>query len=131
MRLVTAAIIKKNGTVLIARRGPSEKLAGYWEFPGGKVDADETLADCLIRELREELGISVVPGRTLCESDFHYEHGAFRIVAIEATAESYDFQLKVHDQVAWVLPIHLKEFALLPADIPIIEVLTGESNEKI
>lgn len=129
--MVTAAIIKRNGTVLIARRGPGEKLAGFWEFPGGKVDGEETLEGCLIRELREELGVEVVPGRTLCESDYSYDHGSFRIIAMEATPESYDFQLKVHDQVAWVKPDCLQEFALLPADLPIIDILTGEKNEKI
>lgn len=126
MKTVTAAIIKRNGAVLIARRGPAEKLAGFWEFPGGKVDGDETLSECLIRELREELGVSVVPGRTICESDYNYEHGSFRIIAIEATAESYDFHLKVHDQIAWVGPDRLQEFNLLPADKPIVDVLKGE-----
>ena len=117
--------------VLIARRGPAEKLAGYWEFPGGKVDGDETLAACLIREIREELGIDIVPGRHLCQSEYNYEHGSFRIVAIEAKSESDDFRLTVHDEVAWVLPEHLDEFALLPGDKPIIDVLKGEQNEEI
>ena len=131
MKLVTAAIIRKDGKVLLTRRAPGEKLAGFWEFPGGKVDANETLAECLVRELREELGIVVVPGETFCESDYSYDHGAFRIIAIEAKAESYDFQLKVHDQVAWVQLDRLREFDLLPADRVIIEALIGESNEKV
>lgn len=126
MMLVTAAIIKKNGSVLIARRGPREKLAGYWEFPGGKVEGKETLAACLIREIYEELGVPVVPGRTICESDYSYEHGSFRIIAIETTTESYAFKLKVHDQIAWVPPKRLPAFALLPADKPIVDILIGE-----
>jgi 8-oxo-dGTP diphosphatase len=116
---------------LIARRAPSEKLAGFWEFPGGKVDGDESLASCLVREIREELGVNVIPGRTLCESDYVYEHGSFRIVAIEAEADSHDFELKVHDKVAWMLPEQIEELPLLPADKPIIEILKGDLDEKV
>jgi len=50
-------IIRKNGSVLLARRSPREKLAGFWEFPGGKVENGETPEECLARELDEELGI--------------------------------------------------------------------------
>jgi 8-oxo-dGTP diphosphatase len=128
MKVVTAAIIRRNETVLIARRGPGEKLAGYWEFPGGKVDGDETLPDCLVREIYEEFNVNVVPGKTLCESDYEYEHGSFKIVAIEATTESVDFQLKVHDAVAWVQLERMQEYALLPADKPIVDFLIGGSK---
>ena len=51
MILVTAAIIEKNGLVLAARRKPGCHLAGYWEFPGGKIEAGETKKQCLAREL--------------------------------------------------------------------------------
>jgi 8-oxo-dGTP pyrophosphatase MutT (NUDIX family) len=57
MRQVTAAIIEDSGKILIARRSPASKLAGMWEFPGGKVEEGESPELCLVRELREELGI--------------------------------------------------------------------------
>jgi 8-oxo-dGTP diphosphatase len=55
MKLVTAAIIRDGENILVVRRGPREKLAGFWEFPGGKVEHPETLQECLERELFEEL----------------------------------------------------------------------------
>jgi 8-oxo-dGTP diphosphatase len=58
-RTVAAAIIQKEDCILLARRSPGEKLAGFWEFPGGKVENGESPEECLARELREELGIGV------------------------------------------------------------------------
>ena len=69
---------------LITRRGPDSKLAGYWEFPGGKVEEGETRRECLERELYEELGIQAHAGEEIAESEYHYDHGAFLIIAIEA-----------------------------------------------
>jgi 8-oxo-dGTP diphosphatase len=131
MRLVTAAIIRKGDLVLVARRSPSQKLAGFWEFPGGKVEENESLEDCLVREIREELGVTATAGRTLCESDFHYEHGFFRIVAIEALVESTDFTLKDHDKIAWLPPQQLHSLSLLPADEPIVAVLEELLNDQV
>lgn len=54
---VAAAIVHLDGKILITRRAPGEKLAGMWEFPGGKIEHEETPQECIIRELREELGV--------------------------------------------------------------------------
>jgi 8-oxo-dGTP diphosphatase len=54
---VTAAVIEREGQVLIARRGEGRALAGKWEFPGGKIEPGETPEQCLVREVREEFGI--------------------------------------------------------------------------
>ena len=80
-RVVTAAIIPREDCVLLARRSPGEKLAGSWEFPGGKVEAGETPEGSLARELLEELGIEVRIGDRVAESSYEYEHGTFRVIA--------------------------------------------------
>ena len=67
-KFVTAAIILRDDRVLLARRSSGQKLAGFWEFPGGKVEAGETPESCLARELEEELGIGVHVGRKFAES---------------------------------------------------------------
>lgn len=125
MRLVAAAIIRRGDLVLIARRDVSQKLAGFWEFPGGKVEGAETIEECIVREIHEELGVEAIPGRTLCESIFRYDHGAFKIVAVETEVKSRDFCLQSHDQIEWVSPKKLREFNLLPGDFPIADVLKG------
>ena len=85
MKAVTAAIIQSGDSFLIARRAPGEKLAGFWEFPGGKVEPNETLQECLERELKEELGLTVRAGDVITESAYHYEHGSINLVAISAS----------------------------------------------
>ena len=84
MKDVTAAIIVKDGKVLIAKRKPTDKLPDKWEFPGGKIEPDETPRDCLAREMKEEFGITVSVGEFLGESVYHYEHGAIRLLAYRA-----------------------------------------------
>jgi 8-oxo-dGTP diphosphatase len=123
MKTVTAAVIVQGGRVLITRRRPGEKLAGMWEFPGGKVETGETLENCLARELREELGLIVEVGTVLAESIYHYEHGSIRLVAMQAVVCDGTITLSVHDRAEWVHPRDLSSFSLAPADIPIADRL--------
>lgn len=89
--VVTAAIICDRDQVLLTRRGPGERHAGFWEFPGGKLHLGETLQECLERELFEELGVRSIVGSVICTSDFSYDHGTIRLVALETTIESIEF----------------------------------------
>ena len=98
MKTVTAAIIIRDQKVLLTRRGPSEKLAGYWEFPGGKVEDGEALQECLGRELFEELGVAAVIGEVMAESEYHYDHGSFLLVGMYANLLSDGITLTVHDK---------------------------------
>jgi 8-oxo-dGTP diphosphatase len=123
MRQVTAAIIEKNGSILLARRAPSSKLAGMWEFPGGKIEEGESPEECLVRELREELGIETSVHELLAESVYHYEHGCFQILAYRSQIHAGEIELRDHDQVAFVPVLDLLSYALLPADIPIAEAI--------
>ncbi len=129
MKIVTAAVIKKNNKILVARRGAGEKLAGLWEFPGGKLEEGETLQECLKRELEEEFGIMTKSGLEITSSIYKYEHGSFRIVALESTIVSGSIELRVHDKVEWVDLNELLEVDLLPADIAIAEHLV-QNKEK-
>lgn len=115
MKDVTAAIIVKDGQVLIARRAPSEKLAGRWEFPGGKIEHAETPEQCLERELLEELGIKTQVNGFFAESVY----GSIRLLAYFADILAGTIQLRVHDKYRWVGPDALLDYDLLPADIAI------------
>ena len=123
MKIVTAAIIVDDGRVMITRRREGEKLAGAWEFPGGKVEPGETLQDCLVRELREELGVITEVGQVLAESEYHYEHGSIQLVALDTHIISGEITLTVHDKIEWVRPDDLLNFSLAPADISIAKHL--------
>ena len=70
--VVAAAIIERDGRFLVTRRQAGVHLAGHWEFPGGKCDAGESLAECLARELREELGVDAAVGDELLATTHDY-----------------------------------------------------------
>lgn len=119
MKRVAAAVVYLEGKVLITRRAPGEKLAGLWEFPGGKLEADETPQHCIVREIHEELRVGSIAGDILTESVFTYPGDTIQLVAVELTLNSTNFVLQVHDRVEWCLPRELLSYELAPADIPI------------
>ena len=130
MKEVSAAIVVDNETVLLARRNPDDKLAGIWEFPGGKVEANETPQQCLERELQEELGVSSTAGDVFLESVFEYDHGKFKIIAMYTDLHSKVFTLSSHDKAEWVPTTELLNYKLLPADIPIAEKIIEQHQNR-
>jgi 8-oxo-dGTP diphosphatase len=125
MERVAAGILIKDGKVLIARRKQGQSHAGLWEFPGGKIEDNETPQECLERELEEELGIKVKPGRIIAESEDHSDHGSFAILAIKAEFISGEITLGVHDAARWVGFEALSTYRLAPADRDLIGKVLG------
>ncbi|NTZ42136.1 (deoxy)nucleoside triphosphate pyrophosphohydrolase [Altererythrobacter sp. SALINAS58] len=123
MRKVAAAIAMRGGKVLVTRRAAGQKLAGYWEFPGGKLEPGETVETCIVRELQEELGVRSTAGEVLTVSEYIYPGGAISLIAIEVLLEDADFQLTVHDDHVWIALEELLSIDLAPADIPIAKEL--------
>ena len=121
---VATAVIYKDEYVLIARRGPEKHLAGYWEFPGGKIELSETPEACLRREIEEELGINIQVNDFLMESIYDYGDKKVSLKAYRCTYLHGDITLSDHDDVRWVLPEQLSEYQLAPADMPFIAALT-------
>ncbi|OLF53414.1 (deoxy)nucleoside triphosphate pyrophosphohydrolase [Pseudomonas chlororaphis] len=118
---VAAAVVHLNGKILIARRAPHQKLAGMWEFPGGKLERGETPQDCITRELREELGVESVAGEILTSTTYTYPGGMIELIAVRVDLQSTQFVLQVHDLIEWVRPHELLRYDLAPADVPIAE----------
>ena len=128
MKLVTAAVIRVGENILVVRRAPGEKLAGFWEFPGGKVEQSETLQDCLERELFEELNIATKVSGIVAVSDYNYENGSIKLIALEAEILHGELTLSVHDQLQWLPPIEILGLKLAPADIPIAQALLEKTE---
>jgi 8-oxo-dGTP diphosphatase len=122
---VTAAIIVSDGRILIAQRHANDRLAGRWEFPGGKVEAGETPDQCLKRELWEELEMDAVIGDYLGSSIYHYDHISIELMAYRAFWNGASFRLVFHQACQWVRPDQLSDFAFTPADLPFVQRLTS------
>lgn len=127
---VTAALIRRSGQVLIARRRAGGHLAGFWEFPGGKIEEGETPEACLARELEEEFGVGAKVGAYVASSRFDYGERAIELLAYEAELEPGEWILDSHDEARWVPPADLLDYQLAPADIPIAEALEHESHRR-
>lgn len=118
---VVGAVIVRDGLVLCAQRGPDGALAGKWEFPGGKIEPNETPREALIRELVEELHISVVVGEEVVTTTHEYDFGIVTLTTYLCELTDGEIELTEHAAVRWLPPakLHLLDWA--PADLPAIE----------
>ena len=126
MKDVTAAIIRKDDSVLICCRSPGENLAGKWEFPGGKIELGETPEECLGREIREELSVDSIIGVFFMESIFYYDNGVIRLLGYECELLSEKFDLCVHSEATWAPIRSLIDYDFAPADLPFVNKLMEE-----
>ena len=122
---VVAAVIEKDGRVLIAKRRQGDKLAGKWEFPGGKIDPGETAEEALKRELHEELDIETGVEDFICSSCYDYEHLSVELLAYRVKHISGNITPHVHDEVRWVLPEDLASYDYPEANLAIINAISG------
>jgi 8-oxo-dGTP diphosphatase len=121
--VVTAAVVRRGGRILLARRGPGQRHAGEWEFPGGKVEAGETDAECLRRELREEFGLGSAVGERLGIFRHAYSHANVELRVYAVRLSRGAIRRTVHDRVAWARPGELATYSLAAADRPVAEHL--------
>ena len=124
---VVCGIIWKEGEVLIARRKPGKSLAGFWEFPGGKLEEGEESEYALVRELEEELGMEVKISGFFGSKTHHYESFSIELIAYTCEFVSASYHLTDHDEIAFVNPTKLKEYKIAPADQFIVDHLMSTS----
>lgn len=121
---VVAAILQKEDKILIARKKQGKPLAGYFEFPGGKIEEGETPEESLIRELMEEMNIKIAVKEYIGESV--YDYGNNKVISLLGyTAEIIDGEIKLsdHDRYEWVTLEQINNYKIAPADIPLINKL--------
>ncbi len=122
---VVAAVVLRDGRIMAARRGPGVRMAGKWEFPGGKVEAGEDDRTALARELMEELSIEVSVGECMGENIHTEERGPFCLVAYRVEIVAGEPVLKDHDAVRWLRPDELAALDWAPADQPFVQALAS------
>ena len=122
-QVVVGAAILRDGRVLAARRTSPAETAGRWEFPGGKVDAGETDAESLVREIEEELGVRIRVGRWLGGDVAIGERYLLRVALAQIV--SGEPTPTEHDAVRWLAADELDEVDWLDGDRPFLAELPG------
>ena len=121
---VVAGIIKdKENKIFIAQRNLKKSQGGLWEFPGGKIEVNESREHALIRELQEELDITVEVNKYVGEKTFEYPDKSINLIAFECKIISGEVKLEEHEDSKWVRIEELKNFKFSPADEFIVEIL--------
>ena len=131
MQLVTVAIIKKDEKFLIAKRKAGGIVGGKWEFPGGKVERNESPQECLKRELKEELDIEVVVGEFFDAHIHRYKTGILKIFAYSVAYRSGEFDLREHDEIRWISASEMGNFDFIGNTKPLIRKLSKQPDLSV
>ena len=123
---VVAALIVKDGRFMICQRPANKKRAFLWEFVGGKVERGETKEQALIRECREELGVTVRPGALFCEVDHDYPDISVRLSVYYADIVEGEPQKLEHEDIRWITTCEIPLYEFCPADKDILEKIKKE-----
>ncbi len=120
---IVVAAVKKNGRYLLGKRPPKGLLGGLWEFPGGKLERGESHEAALIREAKEELGITVQPGALVARVKHAYSHFRVTLNVYACTHVSGTPQAKVHTELKWVRPAEFEKLAFPKANHKFMHLL--------
>ena len=132
-RVVVGVALIRDGRLLAARRVGAGPSGGGWELPGGKVEDGESDLAALVREVREELGVTVVPGRPVMSAPGSPDWplpgvGVLRIWTAHLPGPDQPQPLEDHDQLRWLTRSQAFEVAWLPADRPIVQRLSADAD---
>jgi 8-oxo-dGTP diphosphatase len=123
--VAVGVLIDADGRFLLTSRPEGKVYAGYWEFPGGKFEAGETVEGALRRELHEELGVTIGAVQAWHTELFDYEHARVRLHFCKVFAWQGTFEMREQQQMAWnLLPVHVSP--VLPGTLPVLRWLAEE-----
>ncbi len=123
VEVAVAVLIRPDGHVLLARRPVGKVYAGYWEFPGGKIEPGESVHDALVREIREELAIEIQHAHPWITQVFTYPHATVRLHFHRVLAWRGEPHPVEHDGLSWERPDSVGVAPMLPANGPVLKAL--------
>ncbi|ELR99241.1 mutator mutT protein [Gloeocapsa sp. PCC 73106] len=122
-RIGVGVIANNQGQILIDRRLPSGLMAGLWEFPGGKIEVNESVETCIVRELKEELGIDVIVGEHLITIEHDYQEFKITLIVHHCRISRGEPQPLECAEIRWVSLKEIEEFTFPEANYQIIAAL--------
>lgn len=120
---VVAGIIYKNSEFLIAQRNLNKDQGGLWEFPGGKVEKDESYESALIREIKEELNADIEVNEYIGESIHHYPEKDIKLIFYKAKLLSEKIELLEHESYKWITKDEKDKFEFAGADKAVFDLI--------
>ena len=120
---VVAGIIYKNSKFLIAQRNINKAQGGLWEFPGGKVEKDESYERALIREIKEELNVDIEVDEYIGESIYHYPEKDIKLIFYKAKLLSEKIELLEHESYKWITKDAKDKFEFAGADKVVFDLI--------
>ena len=120
---VSAAIIRRHNKILIAQRAAHRSQGLLWEFPGGKIELNETPQEALQRECLEELGIKVAVGKQVHQVIFSYPNQKVHLYFFEASILQGEPQCLEHNNLQWVTHDELSSYNFCPANIELLDII--------
>lgn len=127
VEVAVGVLMQSDGSFLLTSRPAGKPYAGYWEFPGGKLEAGETIEEALGRELNEELGLTIEKAVAWRVEVVDYPHALVRLHFFKVTQWSGELQMKEQQSFAWsVLPAGVSP--ILPGALPVLEWLEHERS---
>lgn len=125
---MVGAVISRDGLILCARKGGSGPLAGFWEFPGGKVEPGETDEAALAREIAEELGCMIRVGAKIVSTRHHYDFATIVLTTYCCSLDGADPRPSEHTALRWLPACKLGELRWAPADLLTVTHLAGRPD---
>jgi 8-oxo-dGTP diphosphatase len=125
--VVTAAVIERDGRLLVTRRLKGTHLEGHWEFPGGKCDPGETLQECLVRELWEELAVDAIIGEEMLSTSHAYPERRVELHFFDATLLG-EPEPQLGQEMQWIRREELRSLKLPPADDELVALLLRDER---
>ena len=127
VEVAVGVLIRGDGAFLLTSRPQGKAYAGYWEFPGGKLEEGETVAQALARELLEELGITIGPATPWKTETVDYPHALVRLNFCKVFNWSGDLEMREAQSFAWQqLPVQMTP--VLPGTVPVLQWLAAEQG---
>jgi 8-oxo-dGTP diphosphatase len=125
---VVCGVIWQDDKVFIAKRKPEKSLGGFWEFPGGKIEENESPELALERELKEELGMTVKVGKYIGQNIHDYDNFSIELMAYRCEFITASFILTDHDEFCFTKPNQLIKYKIAPADLLLLPIISQLEN---
>lgn len=124
---VVAGIIRnKDNKILIAQRNMKKSQGGLWEFPGGKIENDETMEEAIVREIKEELDMDIVFESYFDEKKYIYPEKKINLIALNCRIIGEKYNVLEHEKVEWITVEEFDNFEFAPADVYFVNKLKNK-----